>query len=138
MSFARKDNVASSIIYCYAFITGDDLKKGKCNNDNLKEIFMDDSEFYTCHHLILDALADLKTPRFKDACIFEYCNKALERVSIRNARVRIFGEPSVPIPQAALIKFVRRIPTLRWFRSDLSKEHIIMLKTERPDIELLN
>jgi len=90
MSFARKDNVASSIIYCYAFITGDDLKKGKCNNDNLKEIFMDDSEFYTCHHLILDALADLKTPRFKDACIFEYCNKALERVSIRNAKSPYF------------------------------------------------
>eukprot|EP00536_Pseudo-nitzschia_multiseries_P005765 jgi/Psemu1/13439/gm1.13439_g len=44
---------------------------------------------------------------------------------------------SWPVPQAALIKFVRTAPqSLRWFRSDLSPENMDMLRSERPGIEL--
>jgi len=44
-----------------------------------------------------------------------------------------------PIPQAALVKFVRTAPeSLKWFRSDLSPENMEMLRAERPGIELSN
>lgn len=41
----------------------------------------------------------------------------------------------VDFPQWALMRFVRRTPTLKWFRSDLTRENIELLQYERPDIE---
>jgi hypothetical protein len=31
-------------------------------------------------------------------------------------------------------KFVRCTPTLRWFRSDLTPENVVLLQAERPEI----
>jgi hypothetical protein len=42
------------------------------------------------------------------------------------------------IPLNALIKFVRNVPSLQWFRSDLTQENIDLLRLERPDIEFLD
>ena len=93
--------------------------------------------------------------------LFSYSSKKLERVSIRNAKYTNITTNVVSsstnhvenndneiatgtiitnqIPQEALIKFVRNVPSLRWFRSNLSKENIAMLKKERPnEIQLIN
>jgi hypothetical protein len=40
------------------------------------------------------------------------------------------------VSQNARIKFVRNIPSLRWFQSDLTQEDIDMFQKERPGIEL--
>ena len=85
-------------------------------------------------------LSDLKNS--PDLFLFHKCGSTvLERVSIRNAKwygcFRIEG--SIIIPQNALIKFVRNAPkSLRWFRSNLTTENISMLRSERPEIELVN
>ena len=104
---------------------------------NLKVIMMDDSEFYGYDDQDPDAweeeemlLSDLDNHRNK--FLFYHCSTALERVSIRNASF------NSEFPQNLLIKFVRNVPTLRWFRSDLTEENMIMLRLERPDIEFLN
>jgi hypothetical protein len=70
-------------------------------------------------------------------------NKALECVSIRNAKwgsnnVTAVNRNLNEVPQNAPIKFVRSVPSLRWFRSDLTQENMSMLQLERPEIELLN
>ena len=76
--------------------------------------------------------------------MFHYCCKALERVSIRNMKFRIFwgddnDDDDEDFTQNLLIKFVRNAPpTLHWFRSDLTPDNITMLRMERPGIELLN
>jgi hypothetical protein len=113
-----------------------------CNmksSDNLKEIIMDDSEFVCCQ-TVKDIISNLEN--YRNNFIFHHCSKALERVSIRNAKVCEMitrDEPTVVIPQNALIKFVRSAPpSLRWFRSDLTPENIRMLKNERPEIKCLN
>ena len=90
---------------------------------------MNDSSFYSTQ-LEIDNMSDLETHR--DTFIF-HCSKALERVSIRNL---IWG--SMYCRQKILIKFVRNVPTLRWFRSNLTEENMNMLRLERPDIEFLN
>ncbi|MGK3762516.1 MAG: hypothetical protein ACI8RD_014834 [Bacillariaceae sp.] len=64
-----------------------------------------------------------------------YCSKALERVSIRNAKWQKDGDNTNTVPQNALIKLVRNAPSLRWFRSDLTQDNIDMLRLERPEIE---
>jgi hypothetical protein len=38
------------------------------------------------------------------------------------------------MPQRALIKFARRTPTLKWFKSDLTPENVALLRAERPDV----
>ena len=65
--------------------------------------------------------------------LFCHCSKALERVSIQNMKC-----DDEVVPQDVLIKFVRNVPTLRWFRSDLTIENMNMLNLERPEIVLLN
>ena len=98
-------------------LSGWDMRTAK----NLKEIIMNNSEFQF----------DLDITR-KDR-LFYCCSNALERVSISNARWL-----NNPLPQSVLINFVRNVPTLRWFRSDLTEENKNMLRLERPDIEFLN
>ena len=74
--------------------------------------------------------------------LFYQCRTKLERVSIQNAKWfyenRICDVTTV-IPQNALIKFVRKAPaSLLWFRSDLTKENRMMLRSEQSGIELVN
>jgi hypothetical protein len=88
--------------------------------------------------IYIERISNLQNDR--DAFIFHYCSKTLERVSIRNAKYSTFNHNyGVCVPQSALVKFIRNgPPTLRWFRSDLSKENITMLQNERPEIKFLN
>jgi len=62
----------------------------------------------------------------------------LERLSIKNTSWHLRFQPSQPITQAHLIKLVRYHPSLRWLRSDLTDENIAMLRTERPEVTLVN
>ena len=104
-----------------------------CNN--LKEIHMNDSVLF-CSTPYKGQMSNLTNPAFNNRFIFHRCCNALERVSIRNTRC--YGNVLISIPQNALIKFVRNVPSLRWFRSDLTQENIDMLQLERPGIELLH
>jgi hypothetical protein len=105
--------------------------------DNVKEIYMDNSVFYSFEGET-ERMLDLNNPALNTGFIFHYCCKKLGRVSIRNAKWYIYGSEPTRIPQNALIKFVRSVPSLRWFRSDLTRENMNMLQLERPEIELLN
>jgi hypothetical protein len=106
----------------------------RCNN--LKEIQMNDSligNFFPAEN-VMDNMSNLTNPAHSNQFIFHKCSsKILERVLIRNAKF----EHAV-IPQNALIKFVRMVPSLRLFQSDLTQDNIDMLVKERPDIEFMN
>ena len=114
-------------------ISGGDIWKAT----NLREIYMDESIFYTGSGKTLSDLANSS-----DRFLFHACGSTvLERVSIRNTKWYDFDDTEDPIiiPQNALIKFVRNAPkSLRWFRSNLTTENISMLRSERPEIELVN
>jgi hypothetical protein len=107
------------------------------SSDNLKEIIMDGSDFFyrTDQDSMLSNLEN-----HIDKFIFHCCrSKALERVSIRNAKWFNHNLIINLVPQNVLLKFVRNAPSsLRWFRSDLTQENMDMLRLERPEIELLN
>lgn len=112
---------------------------------NLKEIYMDDCVFeYRCFISYFTPSLDLENDERPDEFLFHQCSKVLERVSIRNAkyvpRRNLFETFKTRIlPQNVLIGFVRNSPqSLRWFRSSLTNENMIMLRSERPGIELLN
>jgi len=64
--------------------------------------------------------------------------KGLERLSMKNA-TWICNDMSAPepLPQEMLINMVRRHPTLRWLRSDLTAENVAMLKQEKPEITFI-
>jgi len=113
------------------------------HSNNLKEIYMDDSVFYCLSTTMeRERISNLTDPAFNNWYIFSHCSNTLERVSIRNAKWFSSedykrGEPAI-ISQNALIKFVRNVPSLQWFRSDLTQDNIDMLQLERPDIEFIN
>ena len=103
---------------------------------NLREIMMDGSSFVIAHgDGGIDEISDLENhPRY--FLFYRLMSQALERLSIRRAK---FNTNNQLVPQNALIKYIRNAPpSLRWFRSDLSKENIEMLRLERPGIEFLN
>ena len=111
------------------------------NATNLREIYMDNSVFCVEDVDERDQLLDLENDEYSNIFLFHKCSsKLLERVSIRNAKWYTCGiRGETVIPQNALIKFVRNAPTsLRWFRSDLTKDNMTILRSERPDIELVN
>jgi hypothetical protein len=98
----------------------------------LKELYMDNSVFtFSIHeaHRIHES---------GDDCIFGRCNTFLERVSLKAAGIRFAFKPctfpTLPMYQSCLIKFVRKTPSLRWFRSDLSPEFVAILQAERPEV----
>ena len=105
-----------------------------------KQIFSDDSLF-TITKFYLKHMSNLEE---HDGIFLFYFLKSLECLSIRNAKYAIQTNGSdtivgTNVPQNVLIKFVRNAPTsMRWFRSNLTKENIDMLTKERPGIELLN
>ena len=94
---------------------------------NLRVLIMDNCTFLVGRNPYY--LSDLDN--HPDAFLFNRCCKSLERVSIQEARDE-FGKT---IKQEALVKFVRSVPTLRWFRCDLHQENIDLLTKEHPDIE---
>jgi len=120
---------------------------------NTKEIYSDNSLF-TLSETTIDLMSSSnfgQRQQHDDNFYMFYCYKSLECLSIRNAKYtdHIFGylddnniddcTVRIDIPQNALIKFVRKSPTsMRWFRSDLTKENMDMLRKERPEIQLLN
>lgn len=61
----------------------------------------------------------------------------LERLSIKRASYGTEELGFEPVTQGMLIKMVRHHATLRWLRSDLSKENVAMLKRERPEISFV-
>ena len=75
--------------------------------------------------------------------LFRRC-RSLERLSIRNVTWAYpmcptdIDDQAGPLSQEMLIKMVRRHPTLRWLRSDLSEENIAMLQRERPEITFVS
>ena len=110
---------------------------------NLREIMMDGSVFTCGVNSSIDEISDLENhPRWFLFCLLE--SQVLERISIRRAKFStsfyVYGPQILTtVPQNALIKFIRNAPrSLRWFRSDLSKDNIEMLRLERPGIEFLN
>lgn len=61
----------------------------------------------------------------------------LERLSIKRTSYGTEELGFEPVTQGMLIKMVRHHATLRWLRSDLSKENVAMLKRERPEISFV-
>jgi len=122
-------------------LTGQDLDTAY----NLKELYMDDSEFYLeGNQVFVDGVLKIENPSFYHMFILISCGENLERVSIRNAKYHTFMNPAgVDIPQTALAKFVVHNPSLRWFRSNLSQDTMAivrkaLLKAGRPEVELVN
>merc|ERR1712238_81275 len=96
----------------------------------LEDNFNDDHDDIALSYEMFEEEDDLN-----NICIFHHCRENLQRVSIRNARCSIiYPQPTIVkcVTQKALIKFVRNAPSLKWFRSDLSKENVDMLQTDRP------
>jgi hypothetical protein len=66
--------------------------------------------------------------------LFHASNQPLERVSFEDLTYCWGSLDDMPLPQGALVKFVRRTPTLKWFKSHLTPENVALLRTERPDV----
>lgn len=123
------------------FASPDDDDESRPNQ--LKELILDDSDFDVKSKHWLEAISDIgtteKQPAYSLYMMESCCEKGLEGLSVKNARCHYGDQEPVPIPQQALIKFVRKAPeTLRWFRSDLAQENKEMLRRERPAILLLS
>ena len=117
---------------------------------NLKEIYMDNCEFYSdCsdyqqftnldgdpHSYIFHFYSknkDLARLSIKNAVVLKEDYTGSEYTSSRSPRFEMKHE------QDMLIKFVRKAPSsLKWFRSDLTQGNIDMLQSERPGIELVS
>jgi hypothetical protein len=85
----------------------------------------------------LDSAVESPTNPLEDAAHPEYllhaCNQPLERVSFKDVTYT-WGALCDELPQGAQVKFVRRTPTLKWFKSDLTPENVALLRAERPDV----
>ena len=74
-----------------------------------------------------------------------YSSQVLERISLHNTQLRVVGRTGTnrksiytAIPQQVLLKFIRNAPpTLRWFRSNLTKANIDIVQHEHPNIEFV-
>ena len=116
-------------------LDGDHMLGEARHSNVLKEMYIDNTVFLPISYY-REKFDDLND--HPEIFIFHKCCKAIERVSIRNAR-QSYEYTYSKISQNKLIKFVRNAPpTLRWFRSDLTLNNMTMLRLERPGIELLN
>lgn len=117
------------------FLRGNDMQ----TLENLEELYLDnimadfryDGSYGSNTYGFFMECAGYET----DRCIFFRCNRNLERVSLVGAKY--LDQETLrehPFPQSMLIKFVQGTPKLKWFRSDLKKTNLEMLKAERPDI----
>ena len=99
---------------------------------NLREIYMDDSDFYAGGAgWSRKKMSDLENDEYSDIFLFHKCSKGLERVSIKNAKNKTYVGDDGIFSQNVLIKFVRNTPTLKWLRSDLTQDNIDMLRSEQ-------
>ena len=141
-----RDSFLETIVYNGSTFTGEGHEFLNCNG--LKELILDDSWFFIAKTRFVSRGGVVTKRRGMRALsnldghhkyfLFHIC-KSIERLSIRNATYYSGSKRTRNIPQNALIKFVRKAPaSLRWFRSDLTEENIVMLQKERPEIELLN
>ena len=112
------------------------------NNPDIQELYLDHSilNISSLNREYLAQLCDLEED--EDFYLLYGC-KRLVRVSLKGCscttKFNSTHHPIIPIPQNALIKFVRSAPnTLRYFCSDLTNENIRLLQKERPAIELIN
>ena len=112
-------------------VNGEDMQLAH----NLRLLIVDDSVFGEYN---IEKYSNLIN--HQDTFLFHKCYKVLERLSIRKAKYgNVFADRQKQIPQDALIKFVRNAPpSLKWFRSDLTKQNMDILRLERPGIELLS
>jgi len=120
---------------CY-FLRGKDMK----SLDRLNELYIDN---ILCDWRFDKHFAPLMSQFFVETSIiqrfFFFACKSLERVSMKGGKYVTFGEMTKKdFPQWALIRFVRRTPSLIWFRSDLTQENIRLLSKERPEICFCN
>jgi hypothetical protein len=104
---------------------------------NLREVNMDGACFHGGSQVY--SVSVLYDEQFENEFLFWLICDRVERVSIKEVRYVHNGIEPTPIPQEGLIKFVRRAPKLRWFRSDLTPSNVAMLKQElseqeRPEI----
>ena len=91
---------------------------------HLEELYLDDCRMLLSHE---DLDPDLLWTCYSSSI------KKLRRVSLRKAKWYRKGS-FCPVPQEALLKFVRCTPSLKWFRSDLTIENVATLQKERPDL----
>lgn len=119
---------------------------------DLQVLILDDSIFHVHRHssLALMCLEEDDQPQTNHQIqahsnatfMFQRFGSQIKRVSIKNGRYALssllLDDPSAAgirqLPQSALIKFVRNSPTLERFRSDLTRENVVMLQKERPAI----
>lgn len=64
--------------------------------------------------------------------------RRLEYLSIKDVTIETETGEAVLPSQEVMIDMVRRHPTLRWLRSDLTADNVEMLKQERPDITFVS
>jgi hypothetical protein len=103
---------------------------------NIREVDMDSACFNGGGQVYSVSL--LYDEQFEEFLFWRICDR-VERVSLRGARYTHKGIEPTSIPQEGLVKFVRRAPNLRWFRSDLTPSNVEMLRRElsergRPEI----
>lgn len=129
----RKVTWTNRVGGCY-FLRGKDMR----SLNNLKELNFDN---ILCDWRFDKLFCTLISQFFDEASViqrffFFACNTSLERVSLRGGRYIPMGpkREEIIFPQWALMRFVRRTATLKWFRSDLTQENIELLQKERPDI----
>lgn len=67
----------------------------------------------------------------KQSYLWQHC-PCLEHLSMKHATYKC-----KKFSQAVLINLVRRHPTLRWLRSDLTEKNAAMLRLERPEVMLI-
>ena len=108
---------------------------------NLKELIMDDSNFYIFDHQFA-AMCDLLENADDIAVVLQtfpfhkYSSKVLERVSLRNSK-QGSNVTTNAIPQNFLMKFVCHTPTtMRWFRSNYHRKILISYKMNVPKLNL--
>ena len=134
MTFHNNNQVGT----CFGF-DGTALMKAH----NLKELHMDDAVFVVYDHEVAGVLLEMTEDAEDDAAalptlLLQKCSSTvLERVSLRNAKFAVLGCHH-DMPQMALLNFIRNAPmTLRWFRSNLTKDNIAIVQQERPAIEFV-
>jgi hypothetical protein len=105
---------------------------------HVTELHLDDSLLYSMFGAATTqrAFSDPGNPN----CILSRFNNIVS-LSIKNlawCEWREVDAPAQPVTQEMLIKIVRRHPTLRWLRSDLTEANIAMLQQERPEITFVS
>jgi hypothetical protein len=108
------------------------------NVARITELHLDDTRFLRYDERSMRRFSSAEDDD-EDFFLFRTCLH-LERLSMKNARFTLlYDEDEIrPESQDFLVKMVRRHPTLRWLRSDLTDENVAMLKQERPEITFVS